>query len=121
MASYPLTTAPPARCRDIGVVLVTATAIIIAWTKPEQTGREDFYYTVYYKQLSAPPSSWVTAGSYVNNSERVEYTVDGLQPSTDYVLRVVAHNGVSDQDLMNEESRTCETAVTTASLGGCVV
>ena len=97
------------------MVLATATIITITWDKPELTGRDDFYYMIYYKQLSSINDS--AAVTYVNNSNPIEYRFDGLQPSTEYKFRITVHNGVSNQDLMNEESRTCETIASTADIG----
>lgn len=111
--------APPSGCQGAGVVSVTATVITIVWEKPEQIGREDFYYTVHYKELAG--FSGITAGPYINYSDHVEYTVDGLQPSTEYVFRITVHNSVSDQDFENEESRVCETVASTADIGECKI
>ena len=108
--------APPGGCVGVDVILMRATTITIAWDKPEVTGREDYYYTVYYKQLTALSGN--TTSPYVNTSDRVEYTVTDLQPSTEYLFRVSVHNGVSDEDIGNEVSRSCQVVASTTSVGG---
>ena len=98
------------------VILTRATTITIAWDKPEIIGREDYYYTVYSRQLLALSGNTT---SYVNASDRVEYTVTDLQPSTEYLFRVIVHNGVSDQVVGNEVSRSCHVVASTTDVGGC--
>lgn len=107
--------APPSRCQGAHVALKAPTLIVIAWEKPELIGREDFYYTIYYKEHLA--LSWNIVGPYTNTSNVVQYVVNGLQPSTKYVFRIIVHNGVSNQDLKNEALRTCETNASTADIG----
>ena len=41
------------------------------------------------------------------------YSVSGLRPLTNYTIRVVSQNGVSDQDPEGEEERRCEVSETT--------
>lgn len=109
-------TAPPGGCGGVDVILTRATTITIAWDKPEIIGREDYYYTVYSRQLLALSGNTT---SYVNASDRVEYTVTDLQPSTEYLFRVIVHNGVSDQVVGNEVSRSCHVVASTTDVGGC--
>ena len=44
------------------------------------------------------------------------YSVSGLRPLTNYTIRVVSHNGVSDQDPEGEEERRCEVSETTGDI-----
>ena len=101
------------------MISVTATDITVEWKRPDLTGREDFYYGVYYRELTS--LSGITLGPYINNSDNVDYTIDGLQPSTQYLIKITVHNGVSDQDMENEISRTCETVASTADIGGFTI
>ncbi len=96
---------------------MTATEITVEWKRPNRTGREDFYYSVYYRELTN--LSGITSNPYyVNNSEYVGYTIDGLVPSTQYLIKITLHNGVSAQDVENDIFRTCETVASTADIGG---
>lgn len=110
-----LASAPPSGCTSTNVISVTATDITVEWKRPDLIGREDFYYSVYYRELTS--LSGITLGPYVNNSDYVDYTIDGLQPSSQYLIKITIHNGVSDQDMENEISRTCETVASTADIG----
>ena len=98
------------------MISVTSTDVKVEWKRPNLTGRADFYYRVYYRELTS--FSGITLGRYVNNSDYVDYTIGGLRPSTQYVIRITVHNGVSDQDVENEQSRMCETVASTTDIGG---
>lgn len=43
------------------------------------------------------------------------FTVTGLQPATDYVMRVMAHNGVSDQNQEGALAQMSEIPVRTSN------
>ena len=49
----------------------------------------------------------------VNTASTVTYTVTDLEPYEDYVITVIVHNGVSDQDTNNVSSRTRTTEAQT--------
>ena len=96
---------------------MTATDITVEWRRPNLTGREDIYYSVYYRELKNLYG--ITVNSYyVNNSDYVDYSIDGLVPSTQYLIKITVRNGVSDQDMENDIFRTCETVASTADIGG---
>ena len=44
------------------------------------------------------------------------YSVSGLRSLTDYTIRVVSRNGVSDQDPEGEKERRCEVSETTGDI-----
>ena len=111
-----LASGPPSGCTGASAISVTATDITVEWKRPNLTGRADFYYSVYYRELTN--FSGITLDQYVNNNDYVDYTIDGLQPSTQYVISITVHNGVSDQDIENELSRMCEIVASTADIGG---
>ena len=46
-------------------------------------------------------------------------TLSGLRPFTQYCVRVIAHNGVSDQDPDGTHLRTVENCITTEEGGQC--
>ena len=110
-----LASAPPSSCTGTRVVLVTATDITVEWRRPDFTGREDFYYSVFYRELTN--SSGTMLGPYINKSDYVDFAINGLQPSTQYLIKITVRNGVSDQDVKNDISRTCETVASTADIG----
>ena len=79
------------------------------WDRPSITGRDDFYYTVHYSDpdnntsfLQHNPQPLVKTGQIV------EYTLSGLRVLTEFIIRVVVHNGVSEQDPGGVAGRTCE-------------
>ena len=74
------------------------------WTAPNDTGgRNDVFYTVR-----------ITDGAtYTTNN--TYYTLTGLNFFTTYTIQVTARNGVSDQDPTNDDTRTINITVTTAS------
>ena len=97
---------------------VTSTSVTVRWTRPEVTGRTDFYYTLQYsdfdnigKLLPAVPSM------IVNSALSVSHIVTGLQPYTTYTIRVTSHNGVSDQDTENAALRIVSIQVRTLEGG----
>ena len=90
----------------------------VTWTRPEVTGRSDFYYTLQYSDpdnigefLPANPIK------IVNSALSVSHTVTGLQPYTTYTIRVTSHNGVSDQDSENAALRIVTIQVRTLEGG----
>ena len=98
--------APPGPVRDLQVALLTSTSVTVRWTRPEVTGRPDFYYTLQYSDpdnigefLPAIPMR------IMNSALSVSHTITGLQPYTTYTIRVISHNGVSDQDTENAALR----------------
>ena len=80
----------------------------ISWSKPDDTGRDDFYYVVEYSDGESVGSVPV-----VSEERVVQYSIGGLRPATDYTFTVTVENGVSDQDAQNEYLRRCELKLTT--------
>ncbi len=95
-------TAPPGPLRNLRTTTITATSVTLSWTKPEVTGRDDFYYSIEYSDPNTG-SFILSNGNYVNSA--LSYTVPNLCPYTPYTIRVTTHNGVSDQDTENEALR----------------
>ena len=76
----------------------TSTAINVSWTRPTTTGRPDFFYRVQYSDPNNV-GQFITVNDNLRDSgNEVTYTVSGLVPFTNYIVRVSTHNGVSDQD-----------------------
>ena len=109
---------PSGPVRHLQVAILTTTSMTVRWTRPEVTGRSDFYYTLQYSDpdnigefLPAIPLR------IVNSSLSVSHTVTGLQPYTTYTIRVTSHNGVSDQDTENAALRIVTIQVRTQEGG----
>jgi hypothetical protein len=97
-----------------------ANSITVRWNRPSITGRDDYYYTVHYSDpdnhtsfLSHNPEPLVKTGPVV------EYTLSGLRVLTEFTIRVVVHNGVSEQDPGSEADRMCEVGGVTGTISKC--
>ena len=93
----------------------TSTSLTVEWSTPSYLGeRDDLYYTVEY---SDPDNVGVMLTMQCGEGclTGTSCTVTGLQPATTYVVRVTAHNGVSDQNaggaLARQEEITLMTAI----------
>jgi len=107
-------TGPPTAVRNLRVVYTTSTSINIEWDLPLITGRPDFFYNVEY-------SDPTDISMYIqHNLERITntttYSVTGLQPVTIYIIRISVHNGVSENDGINDDERRRQ--VSNATLEG---
>ena len=112
-------TAPPSACRNLAVSdSSTHNKITVTWNRPSTTGRDDFYYNIYYS--SSEDEGKFTKHNinhrYFMSSYEVSYTLTGLDPFTSYTIRVTVHNGVSDQDPTGKLSRQCEVTTATSKL-----
>ena len=99
---------PPTACRDIRVTSFGDQNATISWERPEDVGRDDFYYVLSYSDEEGVESFTVVSGDSV-----VEYTLRRLKPATDYTITVVVENGVSNQQPQSELLRSCEVKLTT--------
>lgn len=86
----------------------------ITWKKPEITGRDDFYYIIKYTDVANSESNFTIdprVVRYTSNNETVSVHIPSsesglsLEPNTDYIIKVIVHNGVSDQEPDNEPLR----------------
>ena len=109
--------APPSHVQGLQTTTVTSTSVTVRWTRPEVTGRSDFY-TLQYSDfdiigefLPAVPLM------IVNSALSVSRSITGLQPYTTYTIRVISHNGVSDQDTENAALRIVTIQVRTKEGG----
>ena len=96
--------APPNSPQDLRSTSISITSITVVWTASNDTGgRNDVFYIVR-----------ITDGAtYTTNN--TYYTLTGLNFFTTYTIQVTARNGVSDQDPTNDDTRTINITVTTAS------
>ena len=75
--------------------LITGTSIEIEWNPPsDQGGRTDTFYTVEHQAIGSTGD--YIAGISTNNTS---YPISNLEPVTQYRIRVVAENCVSEQDM----------------------
>ena len=87
----------------------------VQWSSPAQTGgRSDLYYQVDQSYPDIRDLYNVTV--YLSRNS-TSYTFTGLRPYTQYCIRVIAHNGVSDQDLNGTQLRTVEACNVTLQAG----
>ena len=96
---------PPSKPTNLRNTSNTVNSISIAWSSPDFLGeRDDLYYTVEYSDPDKVGKMIMAIECMTSTS----FTVTGLQPATDYVIRVMARNGVSDQDVGGGLSRMKE-------------
>ena len=103
---------PPSAPRDLSLT-TSQTSITVSWTRPaDEGGRTDLYYQVEHSDPdnlgSYTGTLYLSRGSITRTR-----TFTGLRPFTSYCVRVIAHNGVSDQDPEGTHLRTVEDCVTT--------
>lgn len=84
----------------------------LAWDKPGEVGRDDFYYAI---NRTSPDSSEeiMLDTRYIDDSNVVTFTVTGLAPKTTYTFSVCVHNGVSQFDQINDKLRVVAQQATT--------
>ena len=85
----------------------------MSWSRPSDEGdRSDLYYQVEH---SDPDNFGSYTGTVYLNRGSVSRTttLSGLRLYTQYCVRIIAHNGVSDQDPDRIQSRTVEECVRT--------
>lgn len=102
--------APPSSCLNIGLVNKTDKQIVLHWTRPKVTGRNDFYYVISYDNGDSKGEHTLQGSS---DLDRVVEVISGLTPATTYTVTVTVRNGVSEQDGGNEHLRRCQLRTTT--------
>ena len=105
---FNLNAAPPSNCRNLQVLeeKTRANTITVRWERPEITGRDDFYYNIFFSEGNQTFTQHNTR-PYVKPHLVVDYSLSGLRPLTNYTIRVTAENGVSGQEERGE-TRSCE-------------
>ena len=103
----PLSYAEPPSAPGGLTLTAQQTSITVVWSSPAVTGgRSDLYYQVEY---SDPDNLCAYTGTdYVNGGSTRRKVFNGLRPYTHYCVRVIAHNGVSDQDPDGTHLRTVQ-------------
>lgn len=84
-------TAYPSAPRSPRVSTVGNESLTISWTPPESDGgRSDVYYNIEYRDVCS--LEFVRINTNVTTTS---YTITGLRPVAEYVIRIIAENGVS--------------------------
>lgn len=110
-------TAPPDAVTDLSADLEAATSnsITVSWKPPKETGRDDFYYEVLVAEMATQEVVFV--GVTTTTADPVVYTVEGLRSFTNHTVTVITHNGVSDQDAINQAKRQVQVRAATTEGG----
>lgn len=108
---------PPGACTNLQVITRTDTTVTVRWSRPATTGRSDFFYRIFHSDPENLGQFKLTRDHMINHSRAVTFTVTDLVPNTPYIVRVSTHNGVSDQDVDNFESRICKISAMTMEGG----
>ena len=104
---------PPTAPRDLSVR--AESSLHFNWTSPaESGGRSDLYYQVEHTD---PDNLGTYIGTVYLSGESTSHTFTGLRGFTQYCVRVIAHNGVSDQDPDGTHLRTVEECTITPKDG----
>jgi hypothetical protein len=77
------------------------TTIQVTWNKPNDNGASISGYVVQYRKSSEPHHPWDDAPS-VNDGDELTLEISGLEPSTEYAVRVAAVNSVGTSEFSRE-------------------
>ena len=118
---FNLNAAPPSSCRNLHVFeeRTQANTITVRWVRPEITGRDDFYYNIFYS-VDNQTFTQHNIRPYVKQGLLVDYSLSGLRPLINYTIRVMVENGVSDQKERGK-ARSCEVTGTTGDISKSVI
>ena len=97
---------PPTAPRNLSVIAESSMIVNFNWSSPAVIGgRSDLYYQVEHTD---PDNLGSYIGTVYLSGKSTSYLFTGLRPDTQYCIRVIAHNGVSDQDPDGTHLRTVE-------------
>ncbi len=113
----PPLTAPPGPVTDLKTTANTSTSVTLEWTRPEVTGRDDFYYTYQIFDPDRILRDTAVRLPYTASSPKITFQVTSLRPVTPFTFRITTHNGVSDEDKENAALRKVELVVKTREDG----
>ena len=101
--------APPSSAQNVNPIVRRNTTVVVGWNPPlSDGGRNDTYFVVKYREV-VRLGPFITAGQTNESS----FTVHGLKPVTQYRIRIIADNGVSDQEPGSQDERTTVILVST--------
>ena len=104
-----LSSASPSAVQNYRSTNQSSTTITIAWSQPASLGgRGDTYYTIEIREQGSLSDFRMVDQESDTGVEDYTYTVLNLNPVTDYLIRVIAENGVSDQDPDTLDDRRVE-------------
>ena len=104
-----LPTASPSAVRGHRSTDQSNTTITITWTQPSSLGeRDDVYYSIEYREQGSLDDFQTAGREDDTGATEYTHTIADLNPVTDYLIRVIAENGVSDQDPDPLDGRTVE-------------
>ena len=102
---------PPSAPQVLSVSTKNATAVVMSWFPPQDSGGVGVVYTVYYQTVYG--SQRMTLANITTTS----VTVTNLSPGTEYMITVVADNGLPGE----EASRSASVTVTTEGVSTSIL
>lgn len=91
--------------RELEIFDSDSESIILTWKRPKTAGKNLFYEILQSDSVSITAIGTPVENSLEDDSELVNFAVPNLRPFTNYVLTVVTHNAVSDQNPENADRR----------------
>ena len=110
---------PPGPVGNLISTSTTSDSVTISWDRPSSLGgRTDYYYSIEHSDPRGSACSTITTNSRLEDTNSlVTSTVSNLLPFETYNIRVIAHNGVSDQEPHTAALRTRSIDTTTREAG----
>ncbi|GFT51976.1 neogenin [Nephila pilipes] len=78
----------PSAPENVTAIITNTRFITLSWEQPRQRNRDIMYYVVYYKEANSTRERFHN----ITRPHLEDTNIQGLQPDTNYVFRVVAYN-----------------------------
>ncbi|KAG8192662.1 hypothetical protein JTE90_009692 [Oedothorax gibbosus] len=78
----------PSAPLNVTAIIVNTRFITLSWQQPAQRNGDILYYVVYYKEANSPRERFHN----ITRPHLEDTNIQGLQPDTSYVFRVLAYN-----------------------------
>ncbi|GIY50463.1 neogenin, partial [Caerostris extrusa] len=78
----------PSAPENVTAIIVNTRFITLSWEQPRQRNKDILYYVVYYKEANSTRERFHN----ITRPHLEDTNIQGLQPDTGYVFRVVAYN-----------------------------